>query len=433
MNKSSIEKLVKEHLKEETNPKPFSVPASGKLYGKEELVNLVTASLEGWWTEGHWNQEFESKLSKFIGVKYVHSCNSGSSANLLAFLALCSPTLKERQIKKGDEVITVAAGFPTTINAIIQSGCVPVFVDIDLGTYDVNIAELEKAYSKKTKAVMIAHTLGNPFNIKKVREFCDKRKLWLIEDNCDALGSKYKGKYTGNFGDIATLSFYPAHHITTAEGGAVLTNNLTLSKIICSIRDWGRHCWCPTGKDNTCKNRFKWKLGDLPEGYDHKYIYSELGYNLKLSDLHAAIGVAQMDRLPGFIKKRRENFDYLYSSLKKYSDYFILPEPTADTEPSWFGFLLTIKDKKMNREDLMKFLNERKIGTRLLFGGNILRQPYFVNNKDIKYRVVGDLKNTNTATTDTFWIGTCPSIGKKEMDYVIENIDEFISVNCSGK
>ncbi len=423
-----IGRLVDKCLSAKKNEEmPFSVPVSGKVYDREELINLVEASLEGWWTEGHWTAEFEKKIADFIGIKYVHSCNSGSSANLLAFSALCSPSLGERQIKKGDEVITLAAGFPTTINAIFQNGCVPVFVDIDLETYDVNVTKLEKAYSEKTRAVMIAHTLGNPFNIKAVKEFCDKHNLWLIEDNCDALGSKYDGKYTGTFGDIATLSFYPAHHITTAEGGAVLTNDLKLSKIIRSLRDWGRHCWCPTGKDNTCKNRYNWKLGDLPEGYDHKYVYGELGYNLKLSDLHAAIGVAQMDKLPVFINKRRENFDYLHKKLENLSEFFILPQATKESEPSWFGFLLTIKDSKIDREELLKYLQDKKIGTRLLFGGNMTRQPYFADNKELNYRTVGDLKNTNIITSNTFWIGIYPSLNKMKLDFVVEKINEFIN------
>ncbi len=308
MMEDQIKKLVKRYL--DLNPsKISSIPASGKIYDHEELENLIKVSLEGWWTEGKWNEKFENGLREFLGAKYVLTCNSGSSANLLAFSTLCSPTLGKDQIQKGDEVITVAAAFPTTINPIFQNNCIPVFVDIDIDTYNIDVNQLQKAYSKKTKAVFLAHTMGNPFNIKVVKEFCDEHKLWLIEDNCDALGSKYREKLTGTFGDLATLSFYPAHHITTAEGGAIIVNNERLYKIVRSIRDWGRHCWCPTGKNNTCKKRFDWKLGNLPRGYDHKYTYSELGYNLKMSDLHAAIGVAQMDKLNNFIKKRKENFD----------------------------------------------------------------------------------------------------------------------------
>lgn len=413
-----IKNLVRNYL--EKNPQRMdSIPVSGKVYDHKELENLIAASLEGWWTEGKWVAGFEEKLKKFLGVKFVHTCNSGSSANLLAFLALCSPTLREKRIKKGDEVITVAAAFPTTVNPIIQNFCLPVFVDIEIGTYNVDIAQLKKAVSSKSKAVFLAHTLGNPFNIKVVKDLCKKYNLWLIEDNCDALGSKYEGRYTGTFGDVSTLSFYPAHQITTAEGGAVITNNEKLSKIIRSVRDWGRHCWCPTGKDNTCKKRFGWRLGNLPRGYDHKYIYSELGYNLKMSDLHAAIGVAQIDKLNDFIKKRKENFAYLYKKMEEFQDYFILPRATKNSEPSWFGFLLTIKNNKINRAELMEYLNENGIGTRLLFGGNITRQPYFVDC-NIKYKQVGGLKNTDIIMNNTFWIGVYPGITKKMIEKVIE-------------
>lgn len=422
--KNEIKKIVNKAIKDR---KPLSsIPASGKVFDQTELSNLIEAALEGWWTEGHWTEEFETKLKRFLKVKNLFACNSGSSANLLAFATLCSPSLGARRIKPGDEVITLAAGFPTTVNPIIQHGCVPVFIDIELPTYGVKISDLEKARSKKTKAVFIAHTLGNPFNISKVKAFCNKHNLWLIEDNCDALGSKYKGSYTGNFGDLATLSFYPAHHITTAEGGAVLTNNPKLAKIIRSVRDWGRHCWCPTGKDSTCKNRYKWQLGKLPKGYDHKYIYGEIGYNLKISDLHAAIGVAQVDKLPGFIKRRKENFAYLTKRMAPFSDYFILPEAEKNSDPSWFGFLLSIKDKKLNREELLSFLEEKRIGTRLLFGGNLIRQPYFVDNKDIKYRVAGKLENTDFITENTFWIGLYQGIDRSMIDQVILAFREFI-------
>lgn len=424
--RDEIEKFVDKHYVE----KPYnSIPVSGKIYGKEELSNLIEASLEGWWTEGKWAEKFENQLKEFLGVKHAVSCNSGSSANLLAFSTLCSPSLKERRIKKGDEVITVAAGFPTTVNPIIQNGAVPVFVDVDAETYEIDVNSLEKALSSKTRAVMVAHTLGNTFNVKAVQDFCQKNKLWLIEDNCDALGSKYDGRLTGTFGDIATLSFYPAHHITTAEGGAVLTNSTELSKIIISIRDWGRHCWCQTGKDNTCKHRFSWKLGDLPEGYDHKYVYGEIGYNLKMSDLHAAIGVAQMERLPGFIQARKKNFETLCKKLKKYEEYFILPKATEKAEPSWFGFLLSVRDNKINREDFLRFLEQQKIGTRLLFAGNITKQPYFTNNPDIAYRVVGNLKNTDRAMNDTFWIGLFPGINNE----MIGKIDQAFKLYFQGK
>jgi CDP-6-deoxy-D-xylo-4-hexulose-3-dehydrase len=419
-----IQKFVRQHYQK--SDYAGAIPVSGKVFGEQELANVIEATLEGWWTEGRWTALFEDKLSKFLGVKFVHACNSGSSANLLAFSALCSHTLGDKRIKKGDEVITLAAGFPTTVNPIVQNGCVPVFVDIEPGTYEIDVKEMVKALSSKTKAVMIAHTLGNPFNVKTVLNFCKKNKLWLIEDSCDALGSKYDGQYTGTFGDVATFSFYPAHQVTTAEGGAVVTNNLLLSKIIRSLRDWGRHCWCPTGKDNTCGHRYKWQLGDLPYGYDHKYIYGELGYNLKLSDLHAAIGVAQMDRLIGFTKKRRANYAYLYAKMQQFKDYFVLPEATAKSEPSWFGFVLSIKDKRIDRQELLNYLAEYKIGTRLIFAGNITKQPYFYNNKDIKYRVVGDLKNTNSVMNDAFWIGVFPGIDRAMIDKVVQCFSDFI-------
>ena len=421
----NIQKFVSDNFVQKG--KTEAIPVSGKIFGKEEIANLIEASLEGWWTEGHWTAEFEEELKAFLGIKHIHACNSGSSANLLAFATLCSSSLGDRRIKKGDEVITLAAGFPTTVNPIIQLGCVPVFVDVELATYNIDIQQLEKALSKKTKAVMIAHTLGNPFNVEAVTKFCKSNNLWLIEDNCDALGSKYKGKFTGTFGDVSTMSFYPAHHVTTAEGGAVATNSKELSKIIVSIRDWGRHCWCPTGKDNTCKNRYKWKLGDLPEGYDHKYIYGELGYNLKISDLHSAIGLAQMKRLPGFIEKRKENFRYLSEKMKKFEEYFILPQATKNSDPSWFGFLLTIRDEKINREDLLRCFEEKRIGSRLLFSGNIIKQPYFTNNKDIKYRVIGKLISTNHIMKHTFWIGVYPGLNQQQLSAVITVFNEYLN------
>ena len=421
--REKIKKFVEENYIEHNYS---GVPVSGKIYGKEELENLIEVSMEGWWTEGKWTELFEQKLKDFLGVKFVHACNSGSSANLIAFSALRSPALKERRIREGDEVITVAAGFPTTVNPIVQLGCIPVFIDIEADTYEADVSQLEKALSDKTKAVMIAHTLGNPFNIKAVKEFCQQHNLWLIEDNCDALGSKYDGKYTGTFGDIATLSFYPAHHITTAEGGAVITNNVALSKIIRSIRDWGRHCWCPTGKDNTCKNRFNWQLGKLPKGYDHKYIYGELGYNLKMSDLHAAIGVAQIDRLAGFIQKRQENFQKLSEALEKFDKYLILPKATPNSEPSWFGYLITVKDD-VNREELLRFLETQKIGTRLLFAGNITKQPYFTDDDEIKYRVIGNLENTDRIMNKTFWVGLFPGVTDAMIDQIEKAMSNFFS------
>lgn len=424
--KDQIKALVASYMK--NNPqKTGGIPVSGKVFDNAELENMIEAVLEGWWTEGKWTAEFEAKLKFFLRVDSVYTCNSGSSANLLAIAALCSASLKQRRIQKGDEIITLAAGFPTTINPIMQNGCVPVFVDVEIGTYNIDIEQLKKAISSKTKAVILAHTLGNPFNINAVKRICEDHGLWLIEDNCDALGSKYNGRYTGTFGDLSTLSFYPAHHITTAEGGAVITNNPQLANIVRSLRDWGRHCWCATGKDNSCKKRFEWQLGALPHGYDHKYIYGEIGYNLKISDLHSAIGVAQMDKLPGFIAKRKENFAYLYSKFKGFEEYFILPKATKNSEPSWFGFLLSIRNSKLDREELLRYLAGHKVGTRLLFGGNLIRQPYIAENDTLEYRVVGDLKNTDKIMKNTFWLGVYPEITLEKIDKMHKLIGDFLS------
>ena len=425
--KAEIHNLVNKYFEQTQKKLPENkVPITGKVYGAEELNNLIDASLEGWWTDGKWCKLFEDKLKKFLGVKHVALVNSGSSANLLALATLTSTKLGDRKLVPGDEVITVSAGFPTTINPIVQLGMIPVFLDVDLATYNIKIEDLEKALSERTKAVMVAHTLGNPCDLNEITNFCKKHNLWFIEDNCDGLGSKYDGKLTGTFGDISTSSFYPAHHVTTAEGGAVYTNNAMLAGIIKSIRDWGRACWCPTGADNTCLRRYSWKLGNLPQGYDHKYTYSELGYNLKMTDLQAAIGVAQMDRLPEFIAKRKENFKYLNAQLKEFESYFILPKISPLSDPSWFGYLLTVKDNKLNRNDLLKFLNDNGIATRLLFGGNIIRQPYFVDRK-IKYRQIGELENSDIIMNETFWIGVYPMLEKKHIDYMISKIREFIT------
>lgn len=427
--KKDIFKKVKEYyqLTKKTLPKN-KVPASGKVYDENELINLVDASLKGWWTDAEYVENFEKKLSNFLEVKYTIACNSGSSANLLAFASLTSHLIpEEKRIKPGDEIITTAACFPTTVNPIILYKCVPVFLDIEIGTYNIDTKLLEEAITDKTKAIFLAHTLGNPFNLKKVLEIAKKYDLWVIEDNCDALGSKYDNKYTGTFGHISTLSFYPAHHITTAEGGAVLTRDPLLSKIIRSIKDWGRDCWCKTGHDNTCGKRFKWKLGNLPFGYDHKYIYSHIGYNLKMTDLQAAIGLAQIDKLDYFIKKRKENFNYLYKGLKKFEDALILPEATENSEPSWFGFPISIKeDTRIKRKELINYLEKNGISTRLLFGGNITKQPYFINNK-IKYRVVGDLKNTDFVMNNSFWVGVYPALNKEHLDYIINKFDYFVN------
>jgi len=403
------------------------IPASGKVLDEDDLFNLIEASLDMWLTAGRFAEEFEKEFPKFLERKYCALVNSGSSANLIAISALTSYKLGERRLKPGDEVITVAAGFPTTITPIIQNNLIPVFIDVDIGTYNVNVKQLENAISEKTKAIFLAHTLGNPFDVDKVLEIAKKYNLWLIEDNCDALGSKYGGKYTGTFGNISTFSFYPAHCITMGEGGAVLTDDPELYKIIRSFRDWGRDCWCSPGKDNTCGKRFNWKLGDLPFGYDHKYIYSHLGYNLKATDFQAAIGLTQLEKLPEFIIRRKENFKLLYESFKKegLDEYFILPRWLPQSEPSWFGFILTIKDDApFKRKEFLEYLEKNKIGTRLLFAGNMIKQPAFTNNQ-INYRVFGELKNTDNIMMDTFWIGIYPGITEDKLDYVIKVIDRF--------
>lgn len=434
MSDQSIRDFVTQYYQNNFPEKKFvagesSIPPSGKVFDAEEMIAMTESVLEGWWTDAHFSQEFEQMLCDYIGVKFASFVNSGSSANLLAFAALTSPMLKERQLKPGDEVITVAAGFPTTVNPIITYNCIPVFVDVELETGEIDCNMLEEAHSDKTKAVFIAHTLGNTFNIKAIKEFCEKHNLWLIEDNCDALGAEYDGKRTGQFGDISTISFYPAHHITTAEGGAVLTNDPKLNKIIRSFRDWGRDCWCPTGKDNTCGCRFTWKLGTLPRGYDHKYIYNHIGYNLKATDIQAACGVAQMKKVDSFVKKRRENHNLAKEILSEFSEYFIFAKATENSNPSWFGFLMTLTEKcNFERQELLTYLTEKKIGTRLLFAGNLTRQPYFVNH-DIPHRIVGDLKNTDYIMNNTFWIGVYPALGKEHYEYIRDCLREFISKN----
>ncbi len=403
------------------------IPVTGKVIDKEDLLFGVEAVLDGWLTAGRFSNEFERELARFMGARFALMVNSGSSANLVAFYTLTSPKLEERQILPGDEIITVAAGFPTTINPLIQYGCVPVFLDIDIPSYNIKHELIESAITPKTKAIMVAHTLGNPFNLQVVMDVAKKYNLWVIEDDCDSLGAEYNGKKTGTFGDLATLSFYPAHHITMGEGGAVLINNPKLKKIAESFRDWGRDCWCEPGKDNTCGLRFCQKLGDLPEGYDHKYTYSHIGFNLKATDIQAAIGLSQLKKANGFIEKRRRNHEMLYSKVKQLEEYFILPEATANSNPSWFGFLLTIKDgTKINRNKLVAFLEEQKIGTRLLFGGNLLNQPAY---KNLNYRVVGNLDNTNKVMHDAFWLGVWPGLEESHYDYIIEKIKEFISNN----
>ena len=407
-------------------PGVSEVPVSGKVIGSLEVKNMVEASLDGWLTTGRFNNEFEEKLSNFLGIKCLLTVNSGSSANLIAFSTLTSPKLKDRAIQKGDEVISVAAGFPTTVNPIIQFGAIPVFIDIKIPTYNIDENLIEEAITNKTKAIMLAHTLGNPFNVKKIKDICEKYNLWLIEDSCDALGSKFDNKNVGTFGDLATLSFYPAHHITMGEGGAVFTNSKKLERIAESFRDWGRDCYCEPGKDNTCNKRFSWQLGDLPFGYDHKYTYSHLGYNMKITDMQAACGLAQLDRLEGFIKKRKENFNFLYKNLKDLEEFLILPEPEKNSEPSWFGFPLTLKKKnRYNRNDLVKHLNNYKIGTRLLFSGNLTKQPYM---KNINFKVHGNLENTDLIMENTFWIGLYPGLSKQHLEYSVLKIKSFFKL-----
>jgi CDP-4-dehydro-6-deoxyglucose reductase, E1 len=401
------------------------VPPSGKVIGATELQYMVNASLDGWLTTGRFNRKFEKNLSEFIGIKYLITVNSGSSANLVAFATLTSPKLGDRAIKKGDEVIGVAAGFPTTVNPIVQFGAIPVFVDVDLKTHNVNVDLIEAAISPKTKAIMLAHTLGNPYNLKKVKELCDKYDLWLVEDCCDALGAEYNGQHVGTFGDIATCSFYPAHHITMGEGGAVFTNNSELITIAESFRDWGRDCYCDPGCDNTCEKRFEQHLGDLPRGYDHKYTYSHLGYNLKISDMQAACGLAQLERLPEFIKKRNKNFIYLKNKLSSLTEFIDLPEATQNSTPSWFGFPITLKDN-IDRVEFTQYLDNHKIGTRLLFAGNLIKQPYF---KDIEYRIASDLTNTDTTMNQTLWLGIYPGLGEVQLDYIAEKLEEFFGIN----
>jgi len=430
--RAEIAELVQQFADITYAPKPFepgvsAVPVSGKVIGAKELQLMVEASLDGWLTTGRFNTEFESRLAKFLGVKHVLTVNSGSSANLVAFSTLTSPRLGERAIQPGDEVIGVAAGFPTTVNPILQFGAVPVFVDVDLATHNIDASLIEAAITPKTKAIMLAHSLGNPFNLDVVTALCKKHNLWLVEDCCDALGATYKGQLVGTFGDIATLSFYPAHHITMGEGGVVFTNNSELKLIAESFRDWGRDCYCPPGKDNTCNKRFCWKLGTLPEGYDHKYTYSHLGYNLKISDMQAACALGQLDRLEEFIATRKANFAYLKNRLKSCEEFLHLPEATPNSDPSWFGFPVILKDTSgVKRVDLLNYLDQNKIGTRLLFAGNLTRQPYMLGKN---FRVSGELTNTDVVMNQTFWLGVYPGLSNEHLDYIVEKLEEFLGVN----
>jgi CDP-6-deoxy-D-xylo-4-hexulose-3-dehydrase len=413
-------------------PQPFlpgmtSIPPSGKLIGAEEIKLMVDAALDGWLTTGRFNAAFETQLAALLGVKHVLTVNSGSSANLIAFSALTSPRLGDRAIRPGDEVIGVAAGFPTTVNPILQFGAVPVFVDVELGTYNIDTTQLEAAIGPKTKAIMLAHTLGNPFNLQAVTSICRKHGLWLVEDCCDALGSTYDGRMVGTFGDIGTLSFYPAHHITMGEGGAVFTNNDELKAIAESFRDWGRDCYCAPGKDNTCGKRFCQKFGQLPEGYDHKYTYSHLGYNLKITDMQAACGVAQLAKAPQFVAQRKHNFAYLYERLRACEEFLILPQATEHADPSWFGFPITLRDSApVSRLDLLTYLDQNAVGTRLLFAGNLVRQPYM---KDRPYRISGTLDNTDTVMNRTFWIGVQPALSQDMLDFATARIRAYLGVD----
>jgi CDP-6-deoxy-D-xylo-4-hexulose-3-dehydrase len=421
--REQIRALVAEYHAEAFAPKSFvpgenAVPVSGRVFDETEIQHLVDSSLDFWLTTGRFAAQFEREFARFLGIRCAVLVNSGSSANLVALSCLTSPKLGERRLRPGDEVITVAAGFPTTVNPIIQNGMVPVFLDVTLPTYQVDVTQLEAALSTKTRAIMIAHTLGNPFDLSAVTAFAKKHNLWLIEDCCDALGSTYQGRKAGTFGDIATFSFYPAHHITMGEGGCVVTESPLLKTLIESFRDWGRDCWCEPGKDNTCGKRFGWQLGDLPCGYDHKYTYSHIGYNLKLTDMQAAVGVAQLKKLPGFIEERKANFRLLKEGLKNLSDFLILPEATAESDPSWFGFPIAVRPGgPVSRERLVRFLEDRKIATRLVFAGNLIRQPAY---KDVSYRRVSDLSVSDVVMNQSLWIGVYPGLSREQISWVVD-------------
>lgn len=442
--KEQILELTKEYYKAANQKKEYQdgerIGYSGRVYDEKEVVNLVNASLEFWLTAGHYTDEFEERLAKFIGVKHCSLVNSGSSANLLAFMALTSPTLGDRRIKRGDEVITVAAGFPTTVTPIVQYGAIPVFVDVTIPQYNIDASMLEAAYSEKTKAVILAHTLGNPFDLESIKGFCDKHQLWLIEDNCDALGSKYyyqkQWVHTGTVGHISTCSFYPPHHITMGEGGAVCTNDVKLHRLINSFRDWGRDCWCKPGVDDTCKHRYSQQFGELPLGYDHKYVYSHFGYNLKATDMQASVGCAQLDKLEQFIRIRKQNWELLRKGLESVGDYIILPEKSEQSDPSWFGFLMTVrKQSGFSRDALAQYLESKNIQTRNLFAGNYLKHPCFdeMRNAGVGYRVVGTLENTDYIMNQSLWIGVYPGMSSKMIDYMIRTIKDFVIENGEEK
>jgi len=427
LRKEILEK-VKELHREEQKEKSFelgkdTIPFAARVFDEKEKVSLVDSSLDFWLTTGRYAEEFEAEFADFMDQKYCSLVNSGSSANLVALSALTSDKLEDRKLKAGDEVITVAAGFPTTVNPIVQNNLVPVFVDVELGTYNIKVSELEKALSEKTKAIMLAHTLGNPFNLKAVTEFAEEHDLYLIEDCCDAVGTTYDGQMVGTFGDFATVSFYPAHHMTMGEGGAVLTNNPIYKKLAVSFRDWGRDCYCEPGANNTCGRRFSMQFGDLPYGYDHKYVYSHVGYNLKVTDMQAAVGVEQLKKLPEFIEARKENFKKLYKGIKEFEDYLILPEAEENSDPSWFAFPLSVKENdEFTKNELVNFLEEHKVMTRQLFAGNLTRQPAYQN---VEYRVVGDLSNTDYIMNNTFFIGVYPGLDDQKIEYIIKQFANF--------
>lgn len=422
--------LVRDHYveafpKTDFVPGETAIPVSGKVFDEDEILHLVDASLDFWLTTGRYAVRLERELARFVGVRHSFLCNSGSSANLIALSALTSHKLGDRALRPGDEVITVAAGFPTTLNPIIQNRLIPVFVDVELPTYNIDVSMLDEALGHKTRAIMIAHTLGNPFDVDAVTEFAKANDLWLIEDNCDALGSTYRGRPTGSFGDVSTCSFYPAHHITTGEGGAVFANAPALKPLIESFREWGRDCWCEPGEDDTCGKRFDWQMGELPHGYDHKYIYDHIGYNLKMTDMQAAVGVAQIAKLKQFTEARKRNWKILNEGLKSLDEFFLLPVPTADSEPSWFGFPISVRvDAPFERRDFINFLEKRNIATRLLFGGNLARQPAYL---DIQSRVVGNLSNSDFIMNNTLWLGVYPGLTEEMLSYVVESVHEFVS------
>ena len=429
LNDEGLKKLLVEKFSKNINkaliPGESYIPVSGKVIDEEDVLWGIESMMDAWLTAGRFSMKLEMELARYFGSRFSFLVNSGSSANLLAFYALTSPKLLDRAIKLGDEIITVAAGFPTTINPMIQFGCIPVFIDVDIPSYNIKVEDIEKAITPKTKAIMLAHALGNPFNLSVVMAIAKKYNLWLVEDDCDSLGATYEGKKTGTFGDLATLSFYPAHHITMGEGGAVLVNNASLKKITESFRDWGRDCWCPPGKDNTCGERYCQKLGDLPDGYDHKYTYSHIGFNLKVTDMQAAVGLSQLTKADYFVARRKENHAILSEMFKEFEEHFILPVATENSEPSWFGFMLTIREgSPIDRNKFVEYLEQNKIGTRLFFGGNLLKQPAYYN---LNYRKIDDLKNTDLLMNNSFWLGVWPGLNQVHYDYIINKVRKYIS------